>query len=176
APARRARAHEALQACLGSHRLGVCRQAPAVREVLRWCLLHRAQSQLPRSALDGVPSRGRRPDGDLRHPPKTGTDHGFNTRGSAREMTGVEELVIAGWTGRDEAALRKHIKELEELGVKPPKSTPIFFRVAADLLTTASTIQVSGAETSGEVEFVLLSKPDALWVTVGSDHTHSKAE
>jgi len=88
----------------------------------------------------------------------------------------ISQLVIAGWTGRDEAALRKHIKELEEIGVRPPRSTPIFYRVAADLLTTASTIQVSGAETSGEVEFVLLAKPDGLWVTVGSDHTDRKAE
>ena len=91
-------------------------------------------------------------------------------------MSEFQQLVIAGWTGRDEAALRKHIKELEEIGVKPPKTTPIFYRVAADLLTTASAIQVSGAETSGEVEFVLLSKPDGLWVTVGSDHTDRKAE
>ncbi len=91
-------------------------------------------------------------------------------------MTGVDELVIAGWTGRDEAALRKHIRELEQLGVKPPKTTPIFYRVAADLLTHAMAIQVSGADTSGEVEFVLLAKPDGLWVTVGSDHTDRKAE
>jgi hypothetical protein len=91
-------------------------------------------------------------------------------------MTGVEQLIIAGWTGRDEAALRKHIRELEELGVKPPKTTPIFYRVAADLLTQASAIQVSGPDTSGEVEFVLLGKPDGLWVTVGSDHTDRKAE
>jgi len=91
-------------------------------------------------------------------------------------MSEFQQLVIAGWTGRDEAALRRHIKELEEIGVKPPKTTPIFYRVAADLLTTASVIQVSGAETSGEVEFVLLSKPDGLWVTVGSDHTDRKAE
>jgi hypothetical protein len=91
-------------------------------------------------------------------------------------MTEFHELVIAGWTGRDEAALRKHIKELEELGVKPPKSTPIFYRVAAELMTTASAIQVSGPDTSGEVEFVLLAKSDGLWVTVGSDHTDRKAE
>jgi len=91
-------------------------------------------------------------------------------------MTGVEELVIAGWTGRDEAALRKHIRELEELGVKAPKTTPIFYRVAADLLTQASAIQVSGPDTSGEVEFVLLARADGLWVTVGSDHTDRKAE
>ena len=92
-------------------------------------------------------------------------------------MSEFRELVIAGWTGRDEAALRKHIKELEEIGVKPPKTTPIFYRVSANLLTMgASEIQVSGPDTSGEVEFVLLAKPDGLWVTVGSDHTDRKAE
>jgi biotin operon repressor len=88
----------------------------------------------------------------------------------------IRELVIAGWTGRDEAALKKHIKELEEIGVKPPKTTPIFYRVAASLLTLEDEIQVSGPDTSGEVEFVLLSRPDGLWVTVGSDHTDRKAE
>jgi len=91
-------------------------------------------------------------------------------------MNEFQQLVIAGWTGRDEAALRKHIKELEEIGVRPPKSTPIFYRVSANLLTMAAQIQVSGPDTSGEVEFVLLAKPDGLWVTVGSDHTDRKAE
>jgi hypothetical protein len=91
-------------------------------------------------------------------------------------VSDFQQLVIAGWTGRDEAALRKHIKELEEIGVKPPKTTPIFYRVSANLLTTAGEIQVSGPDTSGEVEFVLLAKPDGLWVAVGSDHTDRKAE
>jgi hypothetical protein len=86
------------------------------------------------------------------------------------------ELVIAGWTGRDEVALRRHIKELEEIGVKPPKTTPIFYRVAANLFTHADAIQVSGPDSSGEVEFVLLQKADGLWVSVGSDHTDRKAE
>ena len=88
----------------------------------------------------------------------------------------AQHLIIAGWTGRDEAALRKHIKELEEIGVKAPKTTPIFYRVAASLLSTAEEIQVSGPDSSGEVEFVLLQKADGLWVTVGSDHTDRKAE
>ncbi|HEX7052698.1 MAG TPA: DUF2848 domain-containing protein [Burkholderiales bacterium] len=91
-------------------------------------------------------------------------------------MTQVNALVIAGWTGRDEAALRKHIRELEALGVKPPKTTPIFYRVAAALFTHASAIQVSGPDTSGEVEFVLLQGEDGLRVAVGSDHTDRKAE
>jgi len=88
----------------------------------------------------------------------------------------VSELVIAGWTGRDQAALQKHIRELEEIGVKPPKTTPIFYRVAASLFTTAGEIEVSGADTSGEVEFVLLKSDTELRVTVGSDHTDRKAE
>jgi hypothetical protein len=87
----------------------------------------------------------------------------------------VSQLVIAGWTGRDEAALRKHIKELEEIGVKPPKTTPIFYRVAASLFTFCDEIQVCGPDTSGEVEFVLI-KAEELRVAVGSDHTDRKAE
>jgi len=87
----------------------------------------------------------------------------------------VDELIIAGWTGRDAAALRKHIRELEEIGVKPPKTTPIFYRVAASLFTFSTQIQVSGPDTSGEVEFVLL-QTDELRVAVGSDHTDRKAE
>ena len=88
----------------------------------------------------------------------------------------ITELIIAGWTGRDEAALRKHIKELEELGVKPPTTTPIFYRVAASLFTHATEIQVCGPDTSGEVEFVLIKTNNGLRVAVGSDHTDRKAE
>jgi Protein of unknown function (DUF2848) len=88
----------------------------------------------------------------------------------------ISQLVIAGWTGRDEAALRKHIKELEEIGVKPPKATPIFYRVSANLFCHADEIQVSGPDTSGEVEFVLIASTEGLKVAVGSDHTDRKAE
>ena len=88
----------------------------------------------------------------------------------------IAELVIAGWTGRDEQALQKHIRELEEIGVKPPKTTPIFYRVAASLFTHASEIQVSGPDSSGEVEFVLMRTENDLRVAVGSDHTDRKAE
>ncbi len=88
----------------------------------------------------------------------------------------IAQLVIAGWTGRDQAALQKHIRELEEIGVKPPKTTPIFYRVSASLFTHATEIQVSGPDTSGEVEFVLVNRDSMLSVAVGSDHTDRKAE
>lgn len=88
----------------------------------------------------------------------------------------VSALVIAGWTGRDEQALEKHIRELEDLGVARPKSTPIFYRVASSLLTTQDEIEVAGADSSGEAEFVLYSTGQGLLVGLGSDHTDRKAE
>jgi hypothetical protein len=92
------------------------------------------------------------------------------------DLSGVKELVIAGWTGRDVAALEKHIRELEAIGVKRPKSAPIFYRVAASLLTTADAIEVLGDQSSGEAECVIYSVEGGIFVGVGSDHTDRKAE
>ena len=92
------------------------------------------------------------------------------------DLATIRNLVIAGWTGRNLAALEAHIKELEALGVKRPKSVPIFYRNAASLLTTAPSIETVGDKSSGEVEFVLYSLDDDLWVGIGSDHTDRKAE
>lgn len=97
-------------------------------------------------------------------------------RGGAPAPAAIEQLVIAGWTGRDAASLEKHIRELEAIGVARPRRTPIFYRVAASLLTTAPEIQAIGGDSSGEVEFVLVGLEDGLWVGVGSDHTDRKAE
>jgi hypothetical protein len=88
----------------------------------------------------------------------------------------IEAAVIAGWTGRDPAAVEKHIEELKALGVRAPTCTPIFYRVAASRLTTGTEIEASGTESGGEVEFVLLSQGSRLWVGVGSDHTDRKVE
>ncbi|MET0239749.1 MAG: DUF2848 domain-containing protein [Sphingobium sp.] len=85
-------------------------------------------------------------------------------------------LIIAGWTGRDAAALEAHIVELEELGIARPKSVPIFYRVAASLLTQSATVEMVGVEASGEVEAVLWKHDGALYVGVGSDHTDRKLE
>jgi hypothetical protein len=92
------------------------------------------------------------------------------------ELAAIKNLVVAGWTGRNVAALEAHINELEAIGVKRPKSVPIFYRNAMSLLTTADAIQVMGDKSSGEVEFVLYALDDGLWLGVGSDHTDRKAE
>ncbi|WP_249730046.1 MULTISPECIES: DUF2848 domain-containing protein [unclassified Chelatococcus] len=88
----------------------------------------------------------------------------------------VSSLIIAGWTGRDKAAMLHHIRELEALGVAPPASTPIFYRLAASRLTSASHIETSGPDSSGEVEFVLLRHAGQLYVGIGSDHTDRRVE
>ncbi len=92
------------------------------------------------------------------------------------QVDAIKNLVIAGWTGRNVAALEAHIKELEALGVKRPKTVPIFYRNAASLLTVAPAIECVGDQSSGEVEFVLYSLDDGMWLGVGSDHTDRKAE
>jgi hypothetical protein len=88
----------------------------------------------------------------------------------------LRQAVIAGWTGRDPVARDKHIAELEQLGIARPASTPIYYRVAARRLTTADAIEVSGSDSSGEVEFVLIGAEGRIFVGVGSDHTDRKVE
>lgn len=95
---------------------------------------------------------------------------------ASRTEVAVAHAVIAGWTGRDAAAVEKHIKELEALGVKRPATTPIFYRVAAARLTTENVIEAVGESSGGEVEFVLLQHGGRTWVGAGSDHTDREVE
>jgi hypothetical protein len=88
----------------------------------------------------------------------------------------IDRAVMAGWTGRDPVARDKHIAELEAIGIARPATTPIYYRVAARRLTMADSIEVSGVETSGEVEFVLIGWEGRIFVGVGSDHTDRKVE
>lgn len=96
--------------------------------------------------------------------------------GGEPQSVTLREAVVAGWTGRDPAALEKHIRELQALGVARPATTPIFYRVAASRVTTAETIEVAGEASTGEVEFVLLQWSAKLWVGLGSDHTDRQVE
>ncbi|MGJ5133536.1 DUF2848 domain-containing protein [Bradyrhizobium oligotrophicum] len=95
---------------------------------------------------------------------------------ATRQRITLNRLVIAGWTGRDPVARDKHIAELEELGIPRPATTPIYYEVAASRLTTSDSIEVSGGDSSGEVEFVLVQAGGRLFVGVGSDHTDRKVE
>ena len=101
----------------------------------------------------------------------------IDDHGAATYLTlPIDHAVIAGWTGRDPVARDKHIAELEAIGIARPASTPIYYRVAARRLTTEDRIEVSGAESSGEVEFVLIGWQGRIFVGAGSDHTDRKVE
>jgi hypothetical protein len=87
-----------------------------------------------------------------------------------------EALIVAGWTGRDEASLRHHIEELAAIGVPRPSSVPVFYRNSVNNVMQTKRLEVLGPDTSGEVEPVIVALNDGLWVGLGSDHTDRKAE
>jgi len=88
----------------------------------------------------------------------------------------IDQMVIAGWTGRDPVARDKHIAELQEMGIAPPASTPIYYRASARRLTMEDSIECTGGDSSGEVEFVLIGWQGRIFVGCGSDHTDRKVE
>jgi hypothetical protein len=101
----------------------------------------------------------------------------IDARGTTAPLTlAIDQAVIAGWTGRDPVARDKHIAELEAIGIARPATTPIYYRVSARRLTTADRIEVSGGDSSGEVEFVLIGWQGRIFVGLGSDHTDRKVE
>ncbi|MER5185457.1 DUF2848 family protein [Streptomyces sp. NPDC002896] len=86
------------------------------------------------------------------------------------------DLVVAGYTGRDEASVRAHIEELAAIGVPEPDSVPAFYPMGAGLATQDGEITVGGTYTSGEVEPVLVRHGGRLFLGVGSDHTDRDLE
>lgn len=85
-------------------------------------------------------------------------------------------LIVAGYTARDQAAVRAHIDELAAIGVEPPPSVPMYYPLDAALLTTAPTIGVRGERTSGEVEPIVVWHAGRQYLGLGSDHTDRQME
>lgn len=88
----------------------------------------------------------------------------------------VDTFVVAGWAGRDLVAIEHHIEELAELGVPRPSAVPLFYRVAENQLTQASSIQALGPDSSGEVEVLVFMADGEMFVSLTSDHTDRKLE
>lgn len=101
------------------------------------------------------------------------TDGGTNL---SLALVPATQFVIAGWTGRDAAAIEHHIHELELLGVPAPSTVPLYYRGSAILLTQSESIEVIGPDSSGEAEPVIFFANNEWWLTVGSDHTDRRVE
>ena len=101
----------------------------------------------------------------------------FRVQGSGETFTfRPRRVLMAGYTGRDQASVQAHIDELREHGVPAPKRVPILFPSTADRLTQADEIEVLGERTSGEAEFVLVYHEGRTYVAAGSDHTDREVE
>lgn len=88
----------------------------------------------------------------------------------------VRDVVLAGYTGRDQEAVRRHVAELAAHGVPAPERVPAFYRVTPELVAATDRIDVLGRSTSGEGEFILFRTDGDLFVGVGSDHTDRAVE
>ena len=88
----------------------------------------------------------------------------------------VTEGLVAGWAGRDMAAIEEHIEELADLGVPRPSAVPLFYRIGSNQFIQSPNIQVVGTETSGEAEAVVFMHDGELLVSLSSDHTDRKLE
>ncbi|CAB3640700.1 MULTISPECIES: DUF2848 domain-containing protein [Achromobacter] len=85
-------------------------------------------------------------------------------------------LIVAGWAGRDMAAIEHHIEELAAIGVPRPSSVPLYYRIADNQLTQKETVQALGEDSSGEVETFVFSVDGEMYVSIASDHTDRKLE
>ncbi len=88
----------------------------------------------------------------------------------------ARRVVNAGYVGRNQEEVARHVEELKLEGIPAPESTPVLFHNAPTILTQDDEILVYGGKTSGEAEFVLLYQAGEVYVGTGSDHTDRELE
>ena len=79
-----------------------------------------------------------------------------NKRERRELVFNYSRMVNAGYVGKNQEEVRRHIEELAAKGIPGPKSTPVLFPVVCNGLLIDTVVEVYGSETSGEVEYVLL--------------------
>jgi hypothetical protein len=102
----------------------------------------------------------------------------LETKQKRRQLTFYyNRMVNAGYVGKNQEEVRRHIQELAKKGIPGPSSTPTLYPVVCTALVTDSAIEVYGNKTSGEVEYVLLVVSEGeIYVGLGSDHTDRHLE
>lgn len=84
--------------------------------------------------------------------------------------------VVAGYTGRDAAAVQHHIDELAAIGVAPPPAVPMFYPVESITVSSAAELTVDGGQTSGEIEPLYIRHGGRFYLGIASDHTDRHVE
>ncbi|CAN5715909.1 DUF2848 domain-containing protein [soil metagenome] len=88
-------------------------------------------------------------------------------------------VLNAGYAGRNQDEVARHIAELSELGVPAPTVTPALYPISPYLAQQTDTVHVQHARTSGEAEWALVILGDAdedVLLTVACDHTDRDLE
>jgi hypothetical protein len=90
----------------------------------------------------------------------------------------VTTLLNAGYTGRAQDEVAKHVAELAELGVPAPSVTPALYPVSPYLAAQVDSVPAQHARTSGEAEWALVigEDPSDPLLTVACDHTDRALE
>ncbi|MET0899565.1 MAG: DUF2848 domain-containing protein [Mycobacterium sp.] len=93
----------------------------------------------------------------------------------------VEPTLVlnAGYAGRNQEEVARHIAELSELGVPAPTVTPALYPISPYLAQQTDTVHVQHARTSGEAEWALVilgDTDDDVLLTVACDHTDRELE
>ncbi|RAV31895.1 DUF2848 domain-containing protein [Corynebacterium heidelbergense] len=101
----------------------------------------------------------------------------FQLPDGAEATVTVARLLNAGYAGQDQEEVRAHIRELAELGVPAPSTTPTLYPVPPYLAQQCSNVNVQHGKTSGEAEWALIIDDDGReLLTVACDHTDRSLE
>lgn len=107
----------------------------------------------------------------------TTTTTTFHVQGTGEQITLADPVaIVAGYTGRDKAAVQEHIDELAAIGIAPPPNVPMFYPVDASAITSAATVEVTGERTSGEIEPLYIRHDGRYFLGIASDHTDRAVE
>lgn len=101
----------------------------------------------------------------------------ISTHAAARPVAvDLHQCIVAGWAGRDQAAIEHHIEELAALGVPRPSAVPLYYRIAFNQISQDGDLQAVGPHSSGEAEVFVFMHEGQLMVSLASDHTDRKLE
>jgi 2-keto-4-pentenoate hydratase/2-oxohepta-3-ene-1,7-dioic acid hydratase in catechol pathway len=88
----------------------------------------------------------------------------------------VTSLLNGGYAGRSQDDVAAHVRELAELGVPAPSTTPALYPVAPYLAQQTGEVPAQHDRTSGEAEWALVVTDDDVLLTVACDHTDRALE
>lgn len=103
----------------------------------------------------------------------------FSINGNSNEILRfeVKNIINAGYTGRNQEEVKKHIKELAVQGIPTPDEVPKYFpKFNNGIVQDKELDALDESNHSGEAEFALLCTEEEIYIAAGSDHTDRQLE